>query len=207
VGAGEHKDRLTDRYEPLPGVFGLPGFFLRKLSPRGRRLAAVLGVLLLSAAVVGAIQLVPRIQESKQETAERERRERAAAQAERLRQLRADQRPRFGRSASASVADVEAAITADAARRLSAGQIQTAVRTTDCERGPVNGRRQLLACTAVTSVIPEHEASRGGTVGYPYRAALDLESGRFALCKVSGRPGEGSLTGRREVRLPKACGG
>jgi hypothetical protein len=33
------------------------------------------------------------------------------------------------------------------------------------------------------------------------------ESGRYALCKTSGRPGEGSYTRRVEVPLPKACGG
>ena len=32
----------ADRYEPLQGLFGLPGHFLRKLSPRGRGIVAAL---------------------------------------------------------------------------------------------------------------------------------------------------------------------
>ena len=35
-----------DRYEPLPGLLGIPRYLVRKLSPRGRRiLAIVAGVL------------------------------------------------------------------------------------------------------------------------------------------------------------------
>ena len=69
-----------DRYEPLPGLFGLPGHFLRKLSPTGRRIAAALGVLALAGAVAATIVLAPRIAESKREhaAAERAARERAA---------------------------------------------------------------------------------------------------------------------------------
>jgi hypothetical protein len=36
---------------------------------------------------------------------------------------------------------------------------------------------------------------------------VDFESGRFSYCKISGRPGEGSLTREFPVRVPKACGG
>ena len=43
----------SDRYEPLPGLTELPGYFLGKLSPRGRRAAAVIGALLGVAVAVG----------------------------------------------------------------------------------------------------------------------------------------------------------
>jgi hypothetical protein len=35
-----------DRYEPLPGLLEIPGFLLGKLSPRGRRIAAIAGALI-----------------------------------------------------------------------------------------------------------------------------------------------------------------
>jgi hypothetical protein len=80
------------------------------------------------------------------------------------------------------------------------------VQKTECH-GPRAPRRQLLACTAVTSIIPQGEGSRGGQVGYPYRALVDLQTGRFALCKVSGRPGEAYLGTDVAVQLPRVCGG
>lgn len=198
---------MTDRREPLPGVLGLPAFLLRKLSLRGRRIALAAGALLLVGAAGGTALLAPRIQESKEEAAERERAEAAAAAVERRRRLVAEQRPRFGRSPSASVGDLEEAITADAGRRARTGEVQNAAERTACTRGPVSGGKLPLACTAVTSEIAASEASRGVVVGYPYRALLDLRSGRYAFCKTSGRPGEGALTGRVEVALPKVCGG
>jgi hypothetical protein len=38
------------------------------------------------------------------------------------------------------------------------------------------------------------------------RALVDYPAGRFTYCKVSGRPGEGSLR-ESPVRVPAACGG
>jgi hypothetical protein len=158
-------------------------------------------------AAVGAAILVPRIEESKEERAERERTEAAEAAAELRRRLIVEQRPRFGRSRSASVGDVEVAISVDANQRVRAREIRTPVERTRCTRGPRSGDRVPLACTAITSVIPEGEGSRGGLVGYPYRALIHVRSGRYAFCKTSGRPGEGALGELPEVRLPRACGG
>ena len=44
-------------------------------------------------------------------------------------------------------------------------------------------------------------------IGLPYRALVDFPSGRFTYCKVSGRPGEGSLRREILVTVPAACGG
>jgi type II secretory pathway component PulM len=63
----------SDRYEPLPGLTELPGYFLRKLSPRGRRAAAIIGVLLLVAVAVGLYFIIPAITDTKAERAAAER--------------------------------------------------------------------------------------------------------------------------------------
>lgn len=190
-------------------MLSLPGFLLRKLS-RGWRLAAIAaGVLVLAALVVGTALLVPVITRDKRETARRERTELERHRAAERRRLLREQLPRRGRLASeaAQLPALEAAITADARRRVAAGELPTAVRRTDCEPLARRGGRLLVDCTAVTSDIPASAESRGGRVGYPYRAALDPSSRRYAFCKTSGSPGEGSLGSGLQVELPRACGG
>jgi hypothetical protein len=199
----------ADRYEPLPGLLGLPGFLLRKLSPRGRRI--VLGgiVLLVAATVAAAIVYGPRIAESNRERAAEQRRAEQRAFAAELARRKAEQRPRTGTIASGgAIAGVEAAITADAKARLASGELETRVKRTDCEPvGHDAAQRVLLSCTAVTSDVAGSETSRGVLIGYPYRGAVAPATGRFAICKTSGRPGEGSYTHKLEIPLPKACGG
>jgi hypothetical protein len=201
----------ADRYEPLPGLLGLPRHLFRKLSPRGRRIATVLGVLLLAGAVVGAIVLVPRLAELRRENAAEQRLERQRALAAEQARLRAEQRPRRGRvapgAAAAAVGGVEAAITRDALARRAAGELATRVKRTDCRTLSRDGARLLLACTAVTSDVAATEDVGGVLIGYPYRGAVTLSTGRYAICKTSGRPGEGSYTQRRHVELPRVCGG
>jgi len=123
--------------------------------------------------------------------------------------LRAEQRPRTGTIASGgAIPGVEAAITRDARARLAAGELHTRVQSTDCHPvGHDDAQRVLLSCTAVTSDVPGTENSRGVRIGYPYRGAVAPTTGRYAICKTSGRPGEGSFTRRAQVALPKACGG
>jgi hypothetical protein len=199
----------ADRYEPLPGLLGLPGFLLRKLSPRGRRIALATIALLGASLVVTAIILGPQISESNRERAAEQRRAERRAQAAELARLRTEQRPRTGTIASGgAIPGVEAAITRDARARLAAGELQTRVQSTDCHPvGHDDAQRVLLSCTAVTSDVPETETSRGVRIGYPYRGAVAPTTGRYAICKTSGRPGEGSFTRRAQVALPKACGG
>jgi len=209
----------ADRYEPLPGLLGLPGHFLRKLSARGRRVAWLVAGLLLAALVAGLIVLGPRISESKRERAAAERRAHAHALAQERVRLIAEQRPRKGKlearptaareayPAAALVAGVEEAITRDARARAATREFQNRARRTDCRTlGRARGRL-LLECTAITSEQGRSEATEGLVVGYPYRAAVSTRDGSYALCKTSGRPAEGLLTRRQEVALPRACGG
>ena len=205
----------ADRYEPLPGLFGLPSHFLRKLSPRGRRMAAVLAAVLAGAAVVATIILAPRIAESKRDYAAAQREARAeAARRERAR-LIAEQRPRRGRvelPASLGVAvlitPVERAITVDTRKRAAAGELQKPARRTDCRPLGRDGGRLILGCTAVTSELATTDQYTGVTVGYSFRAAIGVNTGRYAFCKTSGRPALGfSRRQRAAVALSPACGG
>jgi hypothetical protein len=201
----------ADRYDPLPGLLGIPAYLWRKLSPRGRRVAAVSGVLLLAALVATAIVLGPKIAESNRERAAEQRlAERRARAAERARLL-AEQRPRTGRlapgAAPALIAGVERAITRDAAARVSTGELETPVERSACRPLGRSGARLVLACTAITSETKSSADVRGVTIGYPYRAAVSPDTGRYGLCKTSGRPAEGLLSRDQGVSLPRACGG
>lgn len=204
----------NDRYEPLPALLSLPSFLYRKLGPRGRLAVKVGGTLFVAAVTVAAIVLLPRIAESNREREAQEEREAAAALAERVRRLRAEQRPHSGRaepdaSRSAVVAGLEAEILADARARSSRGRLQgPAANRVEC--GPLTGAdpgasRVAYDCIAVTSDLPSREDLPGGVIGHPFRAVADLSTGRFTWCKVSGRPGEGSLTSGGLVRIPRAC--
>jgi hypothetical protein len=204
----------NDRYEPLPGLLSLPSFLYRKLGPRGRLAVKAGGTLFVVAVTVAAIVLVPRISESNRERAAQERRDAAAAEAERRRRLVAEQRPHRGRaetnaSRAAVVADLEAGILADARTRAAAGKLHgPAAKRVECEPragSDPGGKRVAYDCLAVTSNLPSIEGSPQGALGHPFRAVADFSAGRFTWCKVSGRPGEGSITQKALVRLPRAC--
>jgi hypothetical protein len=198
----------ADRHEPLPGLFGLPAHLLRQLSPGWRKAVVAASALLLAAGVVAAIVLGPRIAESNRERAAEQRRAERRAAAEELARLKAEQRPRTGTLAGGSfIAGVERAITRDAQARVATGELDTRVRRTDCHSVGHEGRRTLLACTAVTSDVPPSAGGSGVLIGYPYRGAVEQGTGRYAICKTSGRPGEGSFVERAKVELPRACGG
>jgi hypothetical protein len=205
----------TDRYEPLPSLLGLPAYLLRKLSPRGRRMAAGLGVLLFAGAVAGAIVLVPQISESKREHAAAERQARIRAEARQRAQLIAEQRPRRGRvsvdreaagGTRALIGPLERAITSDARARAARGELDNRTRRTTCRPVAREGARVLLSCTAITSEVETSQNSTGVVSGYNYRAAVSAETGRFAFCKSAGRA-LGFDRGRPSVALPRACGG
>jgi hypothetical protein len=198
----------ADRHEPLPGLFGLPAHLLRQLSPPWRKFVVAVGAALLAGAVVAVIVLGPRIAESNREHAAEQRRAERRSAAQELARLKAEQRPRTGTLAGgAFIAGVERAITRDARARQATGELDTRVRRTDCHPVGHDGPRTLLACTAVTSDVPPSAAGGGVLIGYPYRGAVAPTTGRYAICKTSGRPGEGSYTRRAQVALPRACGG
>jgi hypothetical protein len=212
-----------DRYEPLPGVAGIPKWVWRKL-PRPGRIALAL---LPFAVVALVLLLAPGIDESKDRRTEAERERIAQATAERVERIRADQRPRFERGTPAGrdvaaratlFASLPIAIQADARQRVAAGALEGPIRSVECEPYPrsVDGQGAHLdpsqqtgrySCLAVTSVVEATERNEAASIGHPYRVMVHFDTGRYAFCKVSGRPGEGSIGRHIPVPVPEACGG
>ena len=221
------KASQPERYEPLPGIAELPGWLWRRMGPRSR----VALVIALLAAVALAVALAPSINESKQERAESEQRERLERRERLIRELEAEQRPRFAQSGSIAppgagarerlaaraglMGELSAAILADARQRVRRGRLEGPIRRVDCERFPrtVDGvgadqdllrRRGRYSCIAVRAEFGRSEASVGGTIGHRYRALVDFETGRYAYCKISGQAGPSR---EQLVTVPRACGG
>jgi hypothetical protein len=221
-----------ERYEPLPGLLGIPRHLVRRLSPRGRRIAAVVGVLALAGAAVGLALGVPALLDARRERAAAEQAAEVRARAGRLAELRAELRPVAGHGTPsrglsgtaaldtrrALAADLAGAVLADAAARAHSGALGHRPTRVQCARFPaapgapdpaddLSSRRGRYACLAVTADIAPQQSTRGGSFGYPYRAMVDFRSGRFSFCKISGRPGEGSLAQTLVVSVPRSCGG
>jgi hypothetical protein len=217
------RSSAPDRYEPLPGIAGLPRWIWNKL-PRAGRIALAL----LPFAIVALVLLLgPGIDESKDRRAQAERERSAQLTAERAQRIQAEQRPRFRRGAPAGrdvaartalVAALPGAIEADARRRVAAGDLDGPIRSVECEPYPrsvdARGAHQdpseptgRYSCLAVTSEVRPTETHEGGVIGHPYRVLVDFDSGRYAFCKVSYRPGEGALGTEIPVPVPDACGG
>jgi hypothetical protein len=184
----------SDRYEPLPGIAGLPGWVWRRLPQ-----AAKIGVSLLPLVAIGLVLLLgPGIDRSKDE-----RRGAAAGfDVARRKEL---------------LAEARAGVEADALRRVAAGSLAGPVRRVTCEPFPrtldaegahLDPDRAFgrYACLAVTHEVPAGERSEAATIGHPYRLRIDFTSGRYALCKVAGRAGEGAPA-RPLVTVPRVCGG
>jgi hypothetical protein len=222
----------SDRYEPLPGLTEIPAFLIRKLSRRGRRVAAVLGAAMLVIVAVALVISIPKITETKQDRAAADRAAAAKHEAALVAELKAEQRLREGTGApsrglegTAAVAarrqlatDLTAAVKVDALQRVRTGEFSSAVTRVECERYPRGARGEdpatdlssptgRYSCLAVTADAPRTSENNASSIGYPYRAAVDFPSGHFTYCKVSGRPGEGSLTRDVPVKVPAACGG
>jgi hypothetical protein len=230
VGSGDPLRQIRtppDRYEPLPGLGGLPAWVWARM---GRRSRIGLALVLLGLAAV-AVPLVLSIQESKRERTESERAARERAQERQLRALQAEQRPRFGGSAALAppaagalarlegrermLDELVTAILADARGRVRSGALDGPIRRVECQPFPrtvrdvgthedlsrVAGR---YSCVAVTSEFGRSAGGVAGVIGHPYRARADFESGRFAYCKVSGRP---EPVPDPRVTTPRVCGG
>jgi hypothetical protein len=217
------QQRTEDRYEPLPGIAGLPRWIWHKL-PRGGRIALAL----LPLAAVGLVLLLaPGIDESKDERARAESERRAQATAAEVKRLRAEQRPRFGRGAPAGAnlarraalaQALTVAVEADAKRRVAAGSLDGPIRSVECEPFPrtVEGRGAHLdpglttgrySCLAVTSAVEATDRTAATAIGHPYLVKVNFDTGRYAFCKVAGRPGEFSVGRQPLVPVPAACGG
>ena len=173
-----------------------------------RKVAIGAGVLAVVAVVV-ALTVVPAIDDAKDDRSAAEQRALDRRAAERRRATTEEQSPRTG-SASGSRAEVMAAIekriAADARARLSRN-----VSVTSC--GPVPGAdvtKEIVAfdCLAQTRAIVGGGDEPGpmGTLGYPYRAVVEFQSGSYAFCKVNPVPGETAVPDPNSVvQLPDEC--
>lgn len=175
--------------------------------PWGKVAAACGGVLLVAALV--AIFVAPAIDDAKDRSAAKERRELAQRAAARRRAQELEQRPRFGTAngdRAAVLATIEAAIGADARRRFDPD-----ARVASCE--PAQGVdaaavRVAYDCTsAVRDIVGagRQEGARG-VLAIPFRAVVDFGRGRYAFCKVNPAPGEQVIPDPAKlVELPEAC--
>jgi hypothetical protein len=214
---------VNDRYEPLPGFFELPAFLWRKLPKLGKVavIALALGLVAL------AIALSPVISKSKEDRARADAALSARLERQEIADIRREQKPRTGRgtpagadlAARARLLDSAAAsIQADASSRAAAGEFHGPILRVKCEPFPPTqvgspadrdpGRRTgRYGCLAVTSDIPATAGNRSGVVGHPYRAKINFENGRYAFCKIRGRPGELAVRANALVPVPQVCGG
>ena len=213
----------NDRYEPLPGFFELPAWLWRKLPRAGKVAVALLG----AALVVLAIVLSPVIQDSKEKRARSEAAERARLREQEIVEIRREQRPRLARGTPAGtdvaarerlVASTADSIQADASKRAAAGEFHGPILRVSCEPFPRGGSAPpadqvpslatgRYSCHAITSDIPATSGNRAGVVGHPYRAKIDFRNGRYAFCKIRGRPGELAIRSDARIRVPRVCGG
>lgn len=180
------------------------------------------GALLLVGGVVAAILLAPEIDEAKERDAARRERIEERRQEERRQTALRVQRARTGsvpvvRSERGRMLDLVAErILGDARRRAASGELARTARLIECEPFPrsattVDPRRDLAArrgrytCLAVTIRRGETEHSAAFDIGYPYRVAMDFQTGRYGFCRVVEQPGEGALRGRPLAPLSEAC--
>lgn len=221
-----------DRYEPLPSLVEIPAFLVRKIPPRARKPAAFAAAVLLAAVAVALVLSIPAITETKGERAAAEAQVERERAAQRAAELRAELRLREGRGPAARgltgaeaiaarqalAARLAADVQADAVSRVRSGEFTQSVGRVECERFPrsargedpafdLSSRTGRYSCLAITADAPRTEGNEPSSLGYPYRALVHFPSGRFAYCKISGRPGEGSLAREFPVRIPPACGG
>jgi hypothetical protein len=210
------------RYEPLPGLLGLPKFIWRRLSGPAKAVA-IAAFLALAAGVVVA---VPKITSGKREGAAEERRTERADTARAQARLRVDQAPHRGRAVGAPraplaarqaaiVAALERSITADSRTRLRAGRLPgPQVKETVCNQSKQladlqpRARRAggaVLACLAATSVNTAPGGKRFA-IGFEFLAVTNWRRGTFTWCKTNPPPGEqfGGVL-RAEVALSRAC--
>jgi len=207
----------------MPGIIDLPGWIWRRMPP-----VAKVGLVLAFVALIAvALAIGPDIRQSKSERERAEQQERLRARAVREARIRREQRPRFvdGPAATSGVAArrrlldaASASVLADARRRVAARQLRGPIRGIDCEPFPRNvasigaedsteQRFGRYACLAVTAEFTETQSTSGGVLGHPYRMRIDFETGRYAFCKIAGRPAEGQLKRRLGVTVPPVCGG
>jgi hypothetical protein len=205
-----------------PRDVDIPPVPWRKLAIGAAIAAVVLGA-------AGAV-IVPKIDEAKRRSAARDRAALAAAAAAERRRILREQvprrasgaalRPRRGASATAEiaartalVAQLERAISADAAARARRGELKGPTGETTC--APVAGwppasdlraPRGAFDCFTVTARIRATAVNSAGAIAYPFRAIVDWRSFRYVWCKTNPVPGEQIIPDPRTViELPRVC--
>src|SRR3954471_4845231 len=191
----------------------------------------LVGLLVLGGA---SLLIVPAIQDARRRGDARDARALAARQAAVRRAIEREQRPRHGharrprdlarlgdperlRLRSALLHRSEAAILADARRRVETGAFKTPVSTVECRKTPpgsdprapgaeadLSERIGAYDCIAVTHFIP-NGADRGA-LGYPFRLVVDYARFAYVWCKSTPVPGEQAIPDPRTVvGLPAEC--
>jgi hypothetical protein len=200
--------------EPSPRLsrWEVVGAWLRLWTPpRGavvppvpwRPIVAVLAIVAVAAVLVGReVGEGRRAGEARDERAAAER-----AAVRRAAQTR-EQRAVAVRTAPGDVAALERAITAEAQRRYSAGEVERRALTARCRPTPgadLPPGRAAYDCLAITGAVP-NPGRATGAVGYPFRAVVDEGTGRGSLCATNPIPGERVVPDPDAVvRLPAAC--
>jgi hypothetical protein len=199
----------SDRYEPAPAFIELPGWLWRRTSTALKLGAGAVPVLVIAGAVAAAVASRRDAQRADAAAARRA----AAVHREEVANVRAEQRPRFGRShgdRAAMAAGLSDAILADARARVRAGDLKGPILRVACERFPKTvghvplERDRRYSCVAVTAEIARSKGGEAGAIGHPYRAFMHFGTGRYAFCKISARL---DPVKNPEVTTPKACGG
>ncbi len=195
-----------ERRSAVPNLLLLPARLWR-LMPRWGRFAV--GALLVALAAAVAI-LLPAALENAADNREAERRAEAANLERIRRDLIESQRPRRAvLSRPVSAAGVEAALGADFARRVRAGELEGPAGPTTCR--PVQPQREPSAI--VFTCIAERGQGRGVyrdrnlVSGYRFRARVVPATGAAAWCKENPRPLHGDQEEFVVVPLSRACTG
>ena len=176
-----------DRYQPLPPLLKIPAFLWGKLSRTGKAVAALAGVVL---TVGGTLLVVSLVHEGNRVSAE-ERRAIEARRAQKVRDLKADQRPRRAAvPADASpVRVLERGIDRDVRARVAAGTMPGPPGRTACTgvgRAGVTPTTRSFNCFA--QVTRHRSTGRTIVSGQRFVARADLPQGRVTWCKANPRP-------------------
>jgi hypothetical protein len=173
--------QAQDRYDPLPGLLGLPAFLLRKISRRAR---LVLLVGLVAGVAITVTLVVPAVRHSKREASREERTANRTLVLQARRRVIEDQRPRLARATSrgAAVGELQQAITRDARERFGRHALPgPPVRATRCQPASADeptGRGagvRRFTCLALTSP----------SIGFEFVAVVDDRRHRLVWCKTN----------------------
>lgn len=187
-------------------------------------------VLVLAAAIAGAVLVTKPTRRDARAEAARQRAQQAASEAAEVRRLRIDVRPvrgagpprRAGEDALTHrhelVLAAERLVTRDARARVRAGTIRGPVAGTQCLPYPTTSARRdaeadpsatvgRYECVAYRNTFEAPEVNgqrRTGVLGTPFWVVIDYRTSRLVWCKVTPRAGEGGKS-LASVPVPEPC--